>query len=132
MLSHLFLLKSLYLHSWGLMSSLHALQFPAGSASVMEPHLFGCFSYTLRFASKGSQQFQMSWSRVYQGEHKIQYFLLRCDYSEPIPVNSVYLMKLLIVLIQKTDKNLGQLPTLQWCQINIDVLEMAFIHFLEN
>lgn len=32
--------------------------------------------------------------------HKIQCFFLHCDYSEPVPVNSVYLMKLLIGLIQ--------------------------------
>lgn len=39
-----------------------------------------------------------------KGEHKIQCFFLHCDYSEPVPVNSVYLMKLLIVLIPQTDK----------------------------
>lgn len=50
------------LHSYGLRSSLPALRFPSGSASVVYPHLLGCFSYILCFASKGSQQFQMNWS----------------------------------------------------------------------
>lgn len=56
----------------------------------------------------------MSWSQIYKTRENIKYstfsWLLFPAYSEPTDVNSIYLTKLLMVLIWKTDKNLGQLP----------------------
>lgn len=84
----------------------HALQFPSGSAFVMYPHLLGCFSYILCFASEGSNSFKWIGLRVYKAKESIKYsvFYFIFSYSEPTHVNSFYLTKLLIALTQKSNK----------------------------
>lgn len=65
------LLKAL--HSYGLMSPPHALQFPPGSASVMSPRLLGCFLCILCFASEVLSSFKWIGLRVYKAKGNVKY-----------------------------------------------------------